>query len=88
MVGTHRSGTNRPNGETSKGCMVQERMVQGTYCPKAFVQGHIGRAGANIVTVLKPWMKEARDKTWGRGGLPTLPGLYHSTIQPSLRGFF
>jgi hypothetical protein len=35
-----------------------------------------------------PWMKEARDKTWGRGGLPTLPGLYHSTIQPSRRGFF
>jgi hypothetical protein len=29
-----------------------------------------------------------RDKTWGRGGLPTLPGLYHSTIQPSRRGFF
>jgi hypothetical protein len=26
-----------------------------------------------------------RDKTWGRGGLPTLPGLYHSTIQPSQR---
>jgi hypothetical protein len=29
-----------------------------------------------------------RDKTWGRGGLPTLPGLYHSTIQPSGGGFF
>jgi hypothetical protein len=29
-----------------------------------------------------------RDKTWGRGGLPTLPGLYHSTIQPLRRGFF
>jgi hypothetical protein len=29
-----------------------------------------------------------RDKTWGRGGLPTLPGLYHSTIQPSRGGFF
>jgi hypothetical protein len=27
-------------------------------------------------------------KTWGRGGLPTLPGLYHSTFQPSRRGFF
>ncbi len=35
-----------------------------------------------------PWMKEVRDKTWGRGGLPTLPGLYHSTFQPSQRGFF
>jgi hypothetical protein len=29
-----------------------------------------------------------RDKTWGRGGLPTLPGLYYSTIQLSRRGFF
>jgi hypothetical protein len=29
-----------------------------------------------------------RDNTSGRGGPPTLPGLYHSTIQPSQRGFF
>ena len=28
------------------------------------------------------------DKTSRKGGLPTLPGLYHSTIQPSRRGFF
>jgi hypothetical protein len=28
------------------------------------------------------------DKTLREGGLPTLPGLYHSTIQPSQRGFF
>jgi hypothetical protein len=28
------------------------------------------------------------DKTSREGGLPTLPGLYHSTIQPSQRGFF
>jgi hypothetical protein len=37
---------------------------------------------------IRPWMKEVRDKTWGRGGLPTLPGLFHSTFQPSRRGFF
>jgi hypothetical protein len=29
-----------------------------------------------------------RDKTSRGGGLPTLPGLYLSTIQPSQRGFF
>ncbi len=29
-----------------------------------------------------------RDNTSRRGGLPTLPGLYLSTIQPSQRGFF
>jgi hypothetical protein len=29
-----------------------------------------------------------RDHTSRRGGPPTLPGLYHSTIQPSQRGFF
>jgi hypothetical protein len=29
-----------------------------------------------------------RDNTSRRGGPPTLPGLYHSTIQPSQRGFF
>ncbi len=29
-----------------------------------------------------------REKTSRGGGLPTLPGLYHSTIQPSQRGFF
>jgi hypothetical protein len=29
-----------------------------------------------------------RDQTWGRGGQPTLPGLFHSTFQPSQRGFF
>jgi hypothetical protein len=29
-----------------------------------------------------------RDQTSRRGGLPTLPGLYLSTIQPSQRGFF
>ncbi len=29
-----------------------------------------------------------RDNTWGGGGLPTLPSLYHSTFQPSQRGFF
>ncbi len=28
------------------------------------------------------------DKTSREGGLPTLAGLYHSTIQPSQRGFF
>ena len=28
------------------------------------------------------------DKTSREGGLPTLPGLYHSTIQPSRRGFY
>ncbi len=33
-------------------------------------------------------MKEERDNTWGGGGLPTLPGLYLSTFQPSQRGFF
>jgi hypothetical protein len=37
---------------------------------------------------LQAWMKEERDKTWGRGDLPTLPGLYLSTFQPSQRGFF
>jgi hypothetical protein len=37
---------------------------------------------------LHPWMKEIRDNTWGRGGLPTLPSLMLSTIQPSQRGFF
>ncbi len=35
-----------------------------------------------------PWMKEVRDNTWRVGGLPTLPGLYLSTFQPSQRGFF
>ncbi len=29
-----------------------------------------------------------RDNTSGGGGLPTLPGLYLSTIQPSQRGFY
>ncbi len=29
-----------------------------------------------------------RDQTSRGGGLPTLPGLYHSTFQPSQRGFF
>ncbi len=29
-----------------------------------------------------------RDNTSGVGGLPTLPGLYLSTIQPSRRGFY
>ena len=29
-----------------------------------------------------------RDNTLGGGGLPTLPGLYLSTIQPSQRGFY
>ncbi len=29
-----------------------------------------------------------RDKTSRGGGLPMLPGLYHSTFQPSQRGFF
>ncbi len=29
-----------------------------------------------------------RDKTSRGGGLPTLPGLYLSTIQPLQRGFF
>jgi hypothetical protein len=33
-------------------------------------------------------MKEERDNTSGGGGLPTLPGLYLSTFQPSQRGFF
>ena len=28
------------------------------------------------------------DKTSRERGLPTLPGLYHGTIQPSQRGFF
>ena len=47
------------------------------------------RAGSNKPrSQSPPWMKEVRDKTWGRGGLPTLPGLYLSTFQPSQRGFF
>ncbi len=29
-----------------------------------------------------------RDNTSRKGGLPTLPGLYRSTIQPSRRGFY
>ncbi len=29
-----------------------------------------------------------RDHTSGGGGLPTLPGLNLSTIQPSIRGFY
>ncbi len=29
-----------------------------------------------------------RDKTSSGGALPMLPGLYHSTFQPSQRGFF
>jgi len=29
-----------------------------------------------------------RDNTWRVGGLPTLPGLYLSTFQPSQGGFF
>ncbi len=33
-------------------------------------------------------MKEVRDNTSRKGGLPTLPGLYRSTIQPSRRGFY
>ncbi len=33
-------------------------------------------------------MKEERDNTSRVGGLPTLPGLYLSTFQPSQRGFF
>jgi hypothetical protein len=37
---------------------------------------------------LKPWMKEVRDNTSRKGGLPKLPGLYRSTIQPSRRGFY
>ncbi len=41
-----------------------------------------------IYNMCIPWMKEVRDNTWGRGGLPTLPGLNLSTFQPSQRGFF
>jgi hypothetical protein len=37
---------------------------------------------------LKTWMKEVRDNTSREGGLPTLPGLYLCTFQPSQRGFF
>jgi hypothetical protein len=37
---------------------------------------------------VNPWMKELRDNTSRKGGLPTLPGLYRSTIQPSRRGFY
>jgi hypothetical protein len=37
---------------------------------------------------LTPWMKEVRDNTSREGGLPTLPGRYLSTFQPSQRGFF
>ena len=33
-------------------------------------------------------MKEVLDNTLREGGLPTLPGLYLSTFQPSQRGFF
>ncbi len=42
-----------------------------------------------LVVVIKP-MDEGieRDNTSGGGGLPTLPGLYLSTIQPSRRGFY
>jgi hypothetical protein len=36
-----------------------------------------------LLHLWRPWMKEARDKTWRGGGLPTLPGLNLSTIQPS-----
>ncbi len=36
----------------------------------------------------QPWMKEVRDNTSRGGGLPTLPGIYLSTFQPSQRGFF
>jgi len=38
--------------------------------------------------VKSAWMKELRDNTSRKGGLPTLPGLYRSTIQPSRRGFY
>jgi hypothetical protein len=33
------------------------------------------------------WMKEVRDNTSRKGGLPTLPSLYLSTFQPSQRVF-
>jgi hypothetical protein len=36
----------------------------------------------------RPWMKEVRDNTSRKGGLPMLPSLYLSTFQPSQRGFF
>jgi hypothetical protein len=42
-----------------------------------------------LISKLVPLMDEGieRDNTSGGGGLPTLPGLYLSTIQPSQRGF-
>ena len=45
---------------------------------------------ATGLTTLGALMDEGSegDKTSREGGLPTLPGLYHSTIQPSRRGFF
>ncbi len=47
-------------------------------------------AGRNKFTLPPhhPWMKEVLDNTLREGGLPTLPGLNLSTIQPSRRGFF
>ena len=47
-----------------------------------------GRYGNPAPTRFLSWMKEVRDDTWRVGGLPTLPGLYLSTFQPSQRGFF
>ncbi len=40
-----------------------------------------------MIGFLHGWGIE-RDKTWGGGGLPTLPSLNLSTFQPSHRGFF
>ncbi len=45
-------------------------------------QAQLSRAGASMDEGIE------RDNTSGGGGLPTLPGLYISTIQPSQRGFY
>ncbi len=40
----------------------------------------------NLVTTMDEGRE--RDNTSRKGGQPTLPGLYRSTIQPSRRGFY
>ncbi len=41
---------------------------------------NITRKGPDTTPKVKPWMKEVRDNTSRRGGLPTLPGLNLSTF--------
>ncbi len=71
---------------------LQELKGEGTLVLKQFAIQcktlHFLCSLSSLYSRLNTWMKELRDNTSRKGGLPTLPGLYRSTIQPSRRGFY